>query len=266
MSPFINIFDIAIPVYGLLAIVAAFVAWFVAMLLSKKKKWIDSGDVSLAFLIGISGGVAGAFLLRPITKLVEVFIFWGRYEFASASEFFDYLFGEIVFYGGFLGGLIAIVIFCRKYKIKIIPLFDIFAPALALAHAIGRVGCFFGGCCYGMIMPYSHPLSIIYPAASLGAPSGVPLLAMPLIEASFLLILSIVLAILLLARKTPGLSASTYLIMYPLGRFILEFFRGDIIRGNYGLLTTSQVISVLVFIFGFGYFFYVRRKEKHCRL
>jgi len=157
-------------IYGFLLVIAALSAWLILMLLSNKKTQIPSGDVSLAYLVGISGGIAGAYLLRPIMKVFEIIIFRERFFFASSGEFLDYLFGEIVFYGGFIGGLIAVVLFCRKFKIKLIPLFDISAPALSFAHAVGRIGCFFGGCCYGIKMPEGHLLSVIYPSISLSAP------------------------------------------------------------------------------------------------
>jgi len=243
-------------------VVGGFAAWLVIMVLAKTKKTVPSSDANLAYLMGLCGGITGAFLLRPIIKLIEVAIRWQRYDFANASDFFNYIFGEIVFYGGFIGGLIAILIFCRKFKIKIVPLFDIFAPALALAHAIGRVGCLFGGCCYGIEVSPNHPFSIVYPPISLGAPPDVPLLAVPLIEAGFLFVLAVVLAIVCLIRKKPGLGASIYLLVYPIGRFILEYLRGDIIRGSYWMFTTSQIISILVFIFGAGYLIIISRKAK----
>jgi len=252
-------FGRAIPVYGLLLVVAAAAAWFVITLLAKKRKWISSSDASLVFLIGISGGLVGAILLRPLIRIVEVAISWERFAVVPAGILLHYIFGEIVFYGGLIGGLIAIVLFCRKFKIGIVAFFEIAAPALALAHAIGRIGCFFGGCCYGIELPHGHPLSIVYPPFSVNAPPGVPLLAIPLIEASYLFVLFIVLTILCLKVKKPGLCASIYLLAYPAGRFVLEFFRGDIIRGNYGHLTTSQYISFLIFAFGIIYFIRILR-------
>ena len=140
-------------------------------------------------------------------------------------------------------------------------MFDLAAPSLALAHAVGRIGCFFGGCCYGIEVSHNHPFAIVYPPASLGAPSGIPLLAIPLIEAVFLLLLSLILIFIYLKSRKNGLCASLYLLIYPAGRFMLEFYRGDIIRGSYGLFTTSQIISAAVFVFGIGYFIYEKRSE-----
>ncbi|MCL2098960.1 MAG: prolipoprotein diacylglyceryl transferase [Oscillospiraceae bacterium] len=261
MYPYINIFGITIPAYGLLLVVSSAAAWLLLVVLSKKKKRIDTEDASLAFLIGISGGIIGAVALRPLIKLVEIIIFREKYKMFSAGELLDYMVGEIVFYGGFLGGIIAVVLFCRKFKIEIVPLFDIGVPALSLAHAIGRMGCFLGGCCYGIELPYNHPFAVIYPSVSAAAPPGVPLLAVPVIEAGFLLILFAGLTLIYLKSDKAGLCSLIYLLIYPMGRFILEFFRGDILRGRYGIFTTSQFISAGIFIFGICYFMFGKRKK-----
>ena len=86
------------------------------------------------------------------------------------------------------------------------------------------------------------------------AVEAVPLFAAPVIEAGFLLILSAVLTLIYLKSDRAGLCASIYLLIYPIGRFTLEFFRGDMLRGRYGMFTTSQFISAGIFIFGICYF------------
>jgi phosphatidylglycerol:prolipoprotein diacylglycerol transferase len=95
-----------------------------------------------------------------------------------------------------------------------------------------------------------HPLAIIYPQASLAAPAGVPLLAVPVIEAAFLAALAAVCLTALARTKKDGISAVMYLLLYPVIRFTIEFFRGDAARGAVGLLSTSQIISLGVFAAG----------------
>jgi phosphatidylglycerol:prolipoprotein diacylglycerol transferase len=240
---------------------SGFMAWGVLMVLSNIKRQTNNSDVSLAFLIGICGGVVGAGTLRPIMKAVEVAILWEKYKMIPAGELLNYIVGEIVFYGGFIGGLVGVVLFCKKFNITLIPLFDLAAPALALSHAIGRMGCYFGGCCYGMEVPHNHPLSIIYPSESLSAPPNVPLLAIPLIEAGFLFVLFALLTFVYIKTNKNGLCALIYFLLYPIGRFMLEFYRGDLVRGTYGLLTTSQYISIGVLIFGIVYFILVNQRK-----
>jgi len=230
-------------------VLAAGVAFIMMKVLSKKKQVLIE-DAALLYLIGICGAVIGAITLRPIMNLAEVASNWNNYSSLSFLEIIRHVSGEIVFYGGLLGGMVAVILFCRKYKIGIIAFFDLAVPPLAFAHAIGRLGCFAGGCCYGIEMPYNHRLAVIYPPISPGAPSGIPLLAVQPIETAFLLALSILLNVIFLKGKRKGVSASVYLIVYPVGRFILEFFRGDIVRGMYGFLTTSQIISIFLFVCG----------------
>ena len=254
MFPHIHIFERPIPVYGILLIVSGVAMWLLLTALSKKEKHLCHNDILSTYLIAICGGIIGAVTLRPIMRFIEVAVFWERYAAVPAGILLQSIVGEIVFYGGLLGAMAAIFIFCSKYKIKVIPLLDLFAPTMALGHAIGRLGCLLGGCCYGVEVSHTHPFAIIYPPSSLSAPAGLPLLAVPLIEAIFLFLLFVVLLFLRKRSDRPGLCASVYLIAYSIARFVLEFFRGDLIRGRFGPLTTSQYISITLFVFGIAYF------------
>jgi len=263
LQPFINIFGRDIPTYGLLLISGAVIGWFLFSFLVKRKNLINSNDAMFVYLIAISGAGIGSVTLRPIMNIIGVIFSWENYRGRSIIELFNYVTGEVVFLGGLLGGLIAVVLFCRYYKISIPIVFDLAAPAVAIGHSIGRIGCLLGGCCFGMEVSSTHPFAIVYPTVSLGAPAGVPLLAVPIIESVFLLILAIVLTGVYLKSHKQGLSATGYLIFYPIGRFILEFFRGDIIRGTYGWFTTSQYISMGLFVFGICYCLILQKRKLH---
>ncbi|MDR1668521.1 MAG: prolipoprotein diacylglyceryl transferase [Oscillospiraceae bacterium] len=263
MHPFINIFGRPVPAYGLLMLTGICAAALMSWLLARKKAALDRTDVMLTFAVALAGGIVGSVTLRPVMKIVEVIVSWEKYETVPAGELFRYVFGEIVFYGGLLGILAAIYIFNRKNKKILIPLLDTYAPGIALGHAIGRVGCLFGGCCYGVPVSAHHPFAVVYPPESLSAPHGVPLLAAPLIEAVFLAALAVVLSVVCLKSGKPGLTASVYFMAYAVGRFILEFYRGDLIRGTYGGLTTSQYISIPLFLLGAAILvFYTFSKKK----
>jgi phosphatidylglycerol:prolipoprotein diacylglycerol transferase len=161
------------------------------------------------------------------------------------------IFGDIVFYGGLIGGVTAMLIFCKSFKIPILPIADMFAPALAVAHGFGRIGCFFGGCCYGIQVDPSHPFAVVFPPFEIttqaGVPTGVPLLATQLIEAGSLFIIATILTILYKKTAGKGLTVCAYGILYSILRFTLEFFRGDHARGIYGPFSTSQYISMALF-------------------
>ena len=112
-----------------------------------------------------------------------------------------------------------------------------------------------------MVIDASHPLAIVYPPESLGAPYGVPLLAMPLIEASFNLIIAGAIYIFVRIKRPsrPGYCVVIYLLAYPAMRFILEFFRGDIMRGVLLGMSTSQWISIGLFSAGVALYISLRR-------
>jgi len=259
LHPFIDFFGLDIPTYTVLFIAAIAAAWFLCAALARKSP--ARRDVKLTFIIGASGGLIGAALLRPVMHSVRIAFSWAEYRHMSFFELANYATGEIVFYGGLLGGLVAVVFYCRKFQIDLVQIFDIFAPALALAHAIGRLGCFFAGCCFGMVVDESHslyPLAVIYPEDAFirTIRDGAPRLPTQLFETVFLLTLCAIMVFLFLRTKKPGLSSAIYFFAYPVWRFFLEFFRADAGRGHYGLFTTSQYISIGLVIFAI---FYVRR-------
>jgi len=243
-----EVFGRHVSTYGLLIVLGAVAAWFVIKALDKSK----DKNISLVFLICICGGLIGAFLLRPITRIPEIIIHWEHFRQMPARVALSFIFGEIVFYGGLIGGVTAMLIFCKSYKIRILPIADLFAPALAVAHGFGRIGCFFGGCCYGIQVHPSHPVAVIFPAGAVSTPtsipSGIPLLATQLIEAVSLFLIATVLIIIYKKTAGTGLTVCIYGILYSILRFILEFYRGDGARGVYGVFSVSQYISMVLFV------------------
>jgi len=146
--------------------------------------------------------------------------------------------GGFVFYGGLMAGALFLFIYNFFEKVLTLELFAQITFPLALAHALGRIGCFLAGCCYGSAsnVPWSihlhndnrHPTQLY--------------------EAFLLLGLAFVLRQKLIQKKSPSLIIFLYLGAYSLLRFFLEFFRGDIVRGVYGQLSTSQIISIIILL------------------
>jgi len=243
--------------YGVLIIIGAVSAWILVRMLAGKK----NKDISLVFLICICGGLIGAFILRPLTKIPEIIINWERFKVISFNTIISYLFGEIVFYGGLIGGVLAMLIYCKYFNIPILSTADLLTPAAALAHGFGRIGCFLGGCCFGVATDISNPFAVIYPhhaplqtingtTIPIGAPAGVPLLAVQLIEAAGLFLITAILTIVFVINKkrTNGFIVCLYGLLYPVLRFILEYYRGDDARGIYGPFSISQYISIAIFL------------------
>ncbi len=170
------------------------------------------------------------------------------------------VFGGITWLGGVFGALPAVLLLTHalvpKKRGREIEVLDGMIPGMALAHCFGRLGCFFGGCCYGeatdsvfgVIFPVGSPAAKALPNA-IGTGS-VPVLPTQLFEALFELVLFG--AMMLLARRIKGRFTEMYAVCYGTFRFFMEFLRGDD-RGATGFfLSPAQVISLL--LIGFGIF------------
>ena len=125
---------------------------------------------------------------------------------------------------------------------------DVFAPGIALGHVIGRMGCFFAGCCFGSPteVPWAITFRNPYAAENVGTPLNVPLHPTQLYEAGAeLLILGLLLATEKKGRPFPGRTFWAYMCLYGISRFIIEFYRGDP-RGSIGMFSTSQFLSLII--------------------
>ena len=154
-----------------------------------------------------------------------------------------------VFYGGLIAAVAVALLYLRRHKLPLWTTTDVFAPGIALGHIIGRLGCLLAGCCFGR--PTSVPWAVTFhdPAAMLnvGTPLGVPLHPTQLYEAGAeLLILVFLLASERRGRPFPGRTFWSYLLLYGISRFIIEFYRGDSRGMVFGVLSTSQFVSVIL--------------------
>ncbi len=233
-----NFFGREIPIYGVCFFFGIIVASFVGMFLSKKRNF-DFFDLASSGAYTLIGALLGAKLLFIAVSLKTII--------ENNIPFEAIIKGGFVFYGGLLGGAAGLLIYIKQFKISY-EIFDIYAVALPIGHAFGRVGCFFAGCCYGI--PYSGFPSHVYHESIGNTPIGVPLLSVQLIEAvGLILLFTVQIVVFFICSKTGkrGVSSALYLIIYPVMRFFLEFFRGDKERGIYFGLSTAQWISIAIF-------------------
>ncbi len=159
---------------------------------------------------------------------------------ALLYELFAYGF---VFYGGALGGLGAIALYTRKYKLAYLPLVETLIPSVPLLHAFGRLGCYCAGCCYGIV---AQPPWGVYFRSDSVALHGIPLLPIQLYESVFNLLLFVFLSLYARKPRPAGRILGLYLIAYAVARFVLEFFRFDAARGFLWGISTSQWIGLLL--------------------
>jgi len=209
----------------------------------------DKQDILMMLMFASFGLFIGAKIMYALTSInftysQELNFFENVYNWAKL--FFS---GGLVFYGGLIGAFAGGIFYIFHYKTPVAESIDLAFTGVPLFHAIGRVGCFMGGCCYGI--EYHGPFAVTFPPDNLGgAPAGVELLPVQLIES----VLNLVLwgTLFLIYRKTSRhwLVTGLYLTCYGIIRFILEYFRGDLIRGHLGTLSSSQFISIFVIITG----------------
>ena len=161
----------------------------------------------------------------------------------------DMLIGSgIVFYGALAGGIIGALIGSLIARDDLRNYLDIVVPVIPLGHAIGRIGCFCAGCCYGI--PSDSAIAVTYTDPVGGAPTVISLLPVQLIESCVNLVIFAVLMIVSAKTVSKYLTAILYCMMYGIARFILEFFRYDRVRGIAGGLSTSQWVSLAMIAAG----------------
>ena len=234
----------AIPTYGVLLVTGIALGIFLAGRRAESAGLPGEKVADLAFWV-VLWGLVGAKVLLLVTEPSYL---------TSLTNVWWLLRSGGVFYGGFIGAVVAAFVLLRRYRIPFLPTADALAPSLALGHFFGRLGCFSAGCCYGaechepwgvvFTNPLAHSIS--------GTPLGVPLHPTQLYEAALNIANYGLLAWLYRRRPRPGAVLATYLMVYGVGRFIIEDFRGDADRGFVlgGALSTSQAIAIAMVVIG----------------
>lgn len=223
--------------YGLMIAIGAIAAYMVTEWRAKRKGMQYELIFSL-FLWCFIGGILGAKLLFLITQLKSII--------EDPKLIFDVFYGFVV-YGGIIGGILAGYLFVRRHKLNFLEYFDLVMPQIALAQGFGRIGCLLAGCCYGL--ETDSPFHLVFHESKF-APNNVALLPTQPISSVLNFIHFAVLLLISKRAKASGQVAGFYLIFYSAGRFILEFYRGDLDRGSVGILSTSQFISIFTFLAG----------------
>jgi phosphatidylglycerol:prolipoprotein diacylglycerol transferase len=223
--------------YGLMIAIGVLAAYFMAEYRAKRKKLNHEKIYSLTIWCFI-GGMLGARVLFYLTQIKEIIA--DPMDVLLAADGF-------VVYGGIIGGILAGFLFCKKYQLNFLKYFDLVMPSIALAQGFGRIGCFLAGCCYGLETT-SH-FSLVFPDSSY-APAGVRLIPTQLLSSGLDFLHFFVLILIAKRAKADGQVAGFYLVFYSVGRFVLEFFRGDLARGKVGTLSTSQFISIFLLAAG----------------
>ena len=212
--------------YGIFAAIG-FLTALAVLLYKRSYAGMNSEQIFDIGLIAIFCGIGGA-------RLFYVIQFHHQFS-GNFFKIFRIDQGGLVFYGGFLLAVAALIIYTRIKKLSLAKILDIYAPAIALGHAMGRIGCFLEGCCYGKAAKWG----VVYPPLSGPArefpdllspvtpPPSIPLIPIQLFEAAGNILIGITLLLLFKKIRRPGQIAAIYFAAYGLLRFLLEFCRGD---------------------------------------
>jgi phosphatidylglycerol---prolipoprotein diacylglyceryl transferase len=240
--------------YGFCMALGFLLAWRAMVLLRKKTRQPYEDVATLLTWVMISS-ILGA-------RLAYVMLNWNA-EFAHdpmAILRIDQ--GGLVYYGGLIGAMVMCVGYTLYYKVDFFDIGDVTAAVLPLGQFFGRLGCFMHGCCYGQQTDAWY--GICFPRCSPAwgeqfksglikhsAPEALAVIPTQLIESLSTLILFVILFRLYPRHyRNRGFIGGCYLLGYATLRFFIEFLRGDVQRGTLAGLSTSQTISILIFVAG----------------
>jgi phosphatidylglycerol:prolipoprotein diacylglycerol transferase len=235
--------------YGLLLTAGFFLALVLAQRLGRQQGLAPEAISDLAITL-LLAGVVGSKLLMILVDLLNG---------VSFRQVFDlgYLRAGGAIHGGIIGALLAFFWRVRRLRLPFAKTLDCLTPALALGQAVGRLGCFSAGCCYGTASTLPWAVTFTDPNAQLlsGTPLAVPLHPVQLYTFLANLLVMGILLLMWRHRRYPGQLAGCYFILEGLGRMVTEHWRGDLDRGflmGVPWLSTGRLTSSLFILFGCG--------------
>lgn len=259
-----------IPLYGFL-MVFGFALAIIASIPRAKKLGIPVAEIAYSAVFTVIGAMIGAKLLAILTSLRYVIPYLKQ-----GGSILKILESGFVFYGGFIGGFLALFLYCKAYKEPFGKYIQLYAPSVPLGHLFGRIGCLFGGCCYGIPVGANAPFSVVYQFVDesyyslVSVTPGQAYLPVQLIEALCLVVVYVIAEYTFYKSEEKWLPSFIYFFSYGVLRFTLEFFRGDAERGFFLGLSTSQIISLFILAITVYYFikllFTKKNKTKHTQL
>lgn len=255
---------LGVPVYsfGLMVALAVFAGLMLAVRRSRKEGLDPNVVYDMAGWL-VAGGLVGA-------RLFYVVEYWGE-KVTTVGGVLRVWEGGIVLYGALIGAVVGLLAFRAVRRFPVLATLDALAPSAALGVAVGRVGCFLNGCCYGkrcvtqwlaVRFPQGSPPWLAEVAQRVipeDAPASLPLHPTQLYSALDGLVLFALLSAYYPLRRRDGEVAGLLLLTYPVARFVLDVFRDDEQPLFLGL-TVAQVASLFVFAFGLLFWSYLSRR------
>ena len=242
--------DITLPTYGALMALAVMAALLLAMALAKRMG-VDRDRIWTLGLLAVFSTIVGS-------KLFDLFSNWSSFI-ASPRLLLSLPAMQLqgVDYAGILLALLVCVIYLAYARLPLLRTLDVVAPALALGQGIASVGCLMAGCGYGQpISGAGNHWGILFNShfaeRTTGVPLGIPLYPTQIYESAAGLLICAVLLFLLARPHKDGDVAGTWLFLFGLARFFLEFYRGDPGRGTFfgDALTGVQLVAITMVVLG----------------
>lgn len=243
-----------LPTYGLLVSTGVLIGIWISVR-NAERMGID-GDKAWNFgILLVLSGIVGAKILYVINEHLSL-----RDIFSLST-----LQAGGVFSGGLIAAFIAAAWYVWRNHLPALGICDAFSPGLALGHAIGRIGCFAAGCCYGKPTHHFWGVTFTNPLAHeiTNTPLDVPLEPTQLFESAVELANFFFLMWLLKRRKFDGQIFGAFMFIYGVARFFLEFLRGDDGRGSVfgGAMSVTQLIAIGLVVAG-GLIWWLRPGSK----
>jgi len=246
----------------MMAVGVGFGLWFVYV--QAGKCGLDASKLMDAVFFTVLVSLVGAKLILLVSNL--------SYYVTYPRELFSLARSGGVFQGGLTFGVIFALWFFRRKKIPTWKAADVIAPALALGHAFGRIGCFSAGCCYGGAcgLPWAATFTNDYAHGLTGIPLHVALHPVQIYEAILNALNFLFLFLVLKKKRFDGQVFALYIVAYSVIRFITEFFRGDhpdkayLIQGASPFTSFSypQVWCVLGFAGGALFYMVMKKRQR----
>ena len=245
-SVLFSIFGLKVHAYGFMIDMGIIAAYVLLNLRYKLYNGVKKENViDILILVAVSGMLG--------SRILYVLLY--RSEFPTFQSMLAIWNGGQAFHGGLILGIICIAVYCRFKRLSIPVILDMLAPALCIAYAFGRIGCFLNGCCYGMVsdlpiacpMPTDEGIRNCLPTQLFSSLSGFIMCALLIVFQN--------------RFRKPGTQFFSFIAMYGIYRFILEFFRYYPPAETFGAFTKGQYLSLAMILLGIFACIYINKRS-----
>lgn len=234
---------LAVPTYGILLVLGMLAGLWIVTRQARKAGLLPETITDMA-VYAIIAGLIGA-------KVLLLIVEWPYYS-RNPRELLSLFQSGGVFYGGLLGAIPVAFWYARRHQLDGWKTADVLAPGVVAGQAIGRIGCFMAGCCYGKpaSVPWAVTFTDVYASRNVGTPLDTPLHPTQVYESLACFLILGVLLWMAPRKRFHGQVVLAYVVLYAVARAAIEVFRGDAIRGFVfgGRLSTSQFIALLMVV------------------